>query len=129
MELHMDEDAANDVTVTGVITDAGRIQTALAGILPADVRFYVDAERLKNEARSQYFIYKDTDGSNAPLYHKTTSSSSGDCLTFTSSGLTISSAGNDCQEKLFPLCFRETGASDLAFVNKQCGNCDDVEVD
>ena len=120
MELYMDENKAD------VITDTGKMQNALAKILPPGVSFYVGA---KKPVGSGYFSFEDTVVSNLSLHHKISSStSSGSCLTYSSSGNTLVSAGSDCEAKLLPLCIRETGTSDLTFVNNQCGNCDDVEV-
>merc|ERR1711879_695564 len=52
--------------------------------------------------------------------------SSGDCLTFSAVGGALQSAGVDCDTQLMPLCFRESGASDLSFFNNQCSQCSDT---
>ena len=105
------------------------VQDALAKILPQNTNYYVDA--MKNED-SGSFGYEDTEISNFTLHHKTLSST-GNCLTYssysTSDGVvSLQSAGEDCESKLMPLCFREIGASDLDFINDQCGDCDDFSV-
>ena len=100
------------------------IQNALASVLPPNTHFYVDA---RNEDGSEVFIYEDTEISDIPLHHKT-SSSTGNCLTYSASGSTLKSAGKDCEAKLMPLCFREMGKSDLDFINDQCGDCNDFSV-
>ena len=106
-----------------LIADTGKVQDALAKVLPQNTQYYVDA--MKNEDfGSELFSYEDTVISELPLYHNT-SSSKGNCLTYSRSGSTLHSAGEDCESKLMPLCFREIGASDLDFINAQCGNCED----
>ena len=115
--------------------DIGAVQDALANILLPDIHYYVDAK--KNEVLSASLgsavysyedIEEDTELAKAPLHHKA-SSSDGECLTYSlTSSNTLQSAGVDCESKLMPLCFREIGASDLTFINDQCGNCDDLAV-
>ena len=117
------------------INDTGKVQNALASVLPLNTNYYVDAR--KNEDGSEVFTYEDTEISEIPLHHKTSSSpsSTGNCLTYASSGPTLNqidstlqSAGEDCESELMPLCFREMGSSDLEFINDQCGDCDDFSV-
>ena len=114
------------------INDTGIVQIALASVLPPNTHFYVDAR--KNEDGSEVFTYEDTEISEFSLHHKTLSST-GNCLTYSSPGSTLSrdhitlqSAGVDCEAELMPLCFREMGKSDLEFINDQCGDCDDFSV-
>ena len=117
--------------IDNFISDVGNVQKALAKILPPNTQYYVDA--MKNESFGSEFYnymditYKDTVISEFSLHHKT-SSSKGNCLTYSSSGSELQSAGEDCESKLMPLCFRYIGASDLTFINDQCGNCDDISV-
>ena len=106
------------------ISDIGSVQDALAKILPRNTNYYVDAMKKED---SGSFSYEDTEISNFTLHHKTLSST-GNCLTYSSSGLSLQSAGEDCESKLMPLCFRYIGASDLTFINDQCGDCDDFSV-
>ena len=110
------------------IDDMGSVQNALASVLPQNTQYYVDAKKNENIG-SEVFSYEDITYNNIaiselPLHHKTTSSK-GNCLTYSKSGSTLQSSGEDCESKLMPLCFREMGASDLDFINDQCGNCDD----
>ena len=117
--LHMDEQ-------NNQISDTGIVQNALASVLPPNTHFYVDAR--KNEDGSEVFTYEDTEISEIPLHHQTLSST-GNCLTYsTSDSTTLQSAGEDCEAKLMPLCFRHIGKSDLTFINDQCGDCDDFSV-
>ena len=80
--LHMDE-------IDNFISDVGNVQKALAKILPPNTQYYVDA--MKNESFGSEFYnymditYKDTVISEFSLHHKT-SSSKGNCLTYSSSG-------------------------------------------
>ena len=109
------------------ISDIGRVQKALANVLPKYTKYYVDAKK-NEDLGSKVFSYEDTEISELPLHHKT-SSSKGNCLTYsTLLGETLQSTGEDCNSKLMPLCFREMGASDLDFINDQCGNCNDFSV-
>ena len=108
------------------ISDTGRVQNALANILPQNTHYFVDAKK-NEDMGSEVFSYEDTVISELPLHHRT-SSLKGNCLTYSSSGSKLQSAGEDCESKLMPLCFREMGASDLAFINDQCGNCSDFTV-
>ena len=121
MILHMDMDEKDSF-----ISDGGKVQNALANVLPQDTSYFVDAQK-NEDLGSEAFSYEDTDISELPLHHKT-SSSKGNCLTYSKSGSELLSAGEDCESKLMPLCFREMGASDLTFVNDQCDNCDDYSV-
>lgn len=105
------------------INDTGSVQNALANVLPQSTHYYVDAKK-NEDLGSGVFSYGDTVLSELPLHHKT-SSSKGNCLSYSSSGSTLQSAGGDCESKLMPLCFRDMGASDLDFINDQCSNCDD----
>ena len=108
------------------INDMGIVQNALASVLPPNTHFYVDA---RNEDGSDVFTYEDTEISDIQLHHKTSiTPSTGNCLTYSASGLSLQSAGEDCESELMPLCFRYIGASDLTFINDQCGDCDDFSV-
>ena len=109
---------------TKIIVDEGKIQSALASVLPQGSKFYVNAMKKENDLYS----YEDTRISSETLYHKA-AISNGECLTFSSiegDSPTLQSAGVDCDTKLMPLCFRETGVSDLSFLNKQCSQCGSV---
>ena len=131
----MDEESKNGQD--NLISDMGKVQDALAKVLPPYTKYYVDAK--KNESLSEsfgsaVFSYEDTHISKLPLHHLT-SSSTGNCLTYSSSpvprvhnSFTLQSAGEDCDAKHMPLCFREVGASDLSYINDQCSNCDDWTV-
>ena len=124
MILNMNEETKNGQD--NLISDFGKVQNALAELLPPNTKYYVDAK--KNESLSESFghvySYEDTHISKLPLHHLT-SSSEGNCLTYSKSGSTLQSAGEDCEAKLMPLCFRDIGDSDLSFINDQCGECDD----
>ena len=104
-----------------VVGDLGKVQSALASALPQYTKFYVDAMKDGDDLYS----YEDTEVSNNTLYHKA-AASSGDCLTFSAVGGALQSAGVDCDTQLMPLCFRESGASDLSFFNNQCSQCSDT---
>ena len=109
------------------ISDTGIVQNALARVIPQNTHFYVDAR--KNEDGSEIFTYEDTEVSDIQLHHKTSiAPSTGNCLTYSASGSSLQSAGEDCEAELMPLCFREMGKSDLEFINNQCGDCDDFSV-
>ena len=105
-----------------VVGDLGKVQAALASALPQYTKFYVDAMKDGDDLYS----YEDTEVSNNTLYHKAAAASSGDCLTFSAVGGALHSAGVDCDTELMPLCFRETSASDLSFLNEQCTECSNV---
>ena len=112
--------------MNNVIHDEGNVQKALAKILLPNTQYYVDA--MKNESfGSEFYSYNDTEVSEFSLHHKALSSK-GNCLTYSRSGSELQSAGEDCESKLMPLCFRYIGASDLTFINDQCSNCDDISV-
>ena len=125
----MDEESKNGQD--NLIDDMGKVQDALAKILPPYTKYYVDAK--KNESLSAIlgyvYSYEDTHISKLPLHHLT-SPSEGNCLTYskTAGGETLQTAGEDCETKLMPLCFRDIGDSDLSFINDQCGECDDFSV-
>lgn len=128
----------NEKSVNGldnIIDYMGKVQDALAKIIPLNTYYYVDAkknESLSESSGSEIYSYADTEISELPLHHRTYSQSEGNCLTYSSSsssssssGYILESVGVDCESKLMPLCFREIGASDLAFINDQCGDCND----
>ena len=112
--LHMNENE-------NVVSDTGNVQSALASILPQQMQFYVNGIKKEDDLYS----YEDTNFSNNTLYHKA-STSGGGCLTFSSVGGSLQSVGVDCDTQLMPLCFRETSASDLSFLNEQCNECSNV---
>ena len=115
-----------------LIDDIGKVQDALAKILPSDTKYYVDA--MKNESLtailgSAVYSYENTEEesllSKGELHHMA-SSSDGNCLTYSSTpSNALQSVGVDCESKLMPLCFRKIGASDLDFINEQCDDCSD----
>ena len=124
----MDEKSKNGTE--NLIDDMGKVQDALAKLLPPNTKYYVDAK--KNESLSEsfgsaFYSYEDTHRSKLQLHHETTSSE-GNCLTYSKSGSTLQSAGEDCEAKHMPLCFREIGASDLSYINDQCSKCDAFSV-
>ena len=130
--LHMNEESKNQQD--NLINNIGNVQEALAKILPQDTYYYVDAkknESLSESYGSELYSYADTEISKLPLHHVTTTylQSEGNCLTYSksssSSDSKLESVGVDCESKLMPLCFRDIGASDLSFINDQCGDCDD----
>ena len=115
-----------------LISYMGKVQDALANKLLPYTYYYVDAkknESLSESFGSELYSYADTEISELPLHHITYSQSEGNCLTYSSSssssGYKLESVGMDCESKLMPLCFRDIGTSDLAFINDQCGDCDD----
>ena len=124
----MDEESS--VEQDHLIDDIGMVQKALAGILPLDTNYYVDAMKNENLSAilgSAVYSYEntalDTQLSKDELHHKA-SSSDGNCLTYSSTPSNeLQSAGVDCESKLMPLCFRKVGASDLDFINEQCDDC------
>ena len=122
--LHMSE------TQDNLVHDIGAVQNKLASILPPDSHFYVDAKKNDTLSASLGFAvysYENTE-EETQLHHKT-SSSDGNCLTYSSTlSNGLQSVGVDCESKLMPLCFREVGASDLSFINEQCGDCNDFSV-
>ena len=102
----MDEESKNGQD--NLIDDMGKVQDALAKLLPPNTKYYVDAK--KNESLSEsfgsaFYSYEDTHRSKLQLHHETTSSE-GNCLTYSKSiDSTLQSAGEDCEAKLMPLCF------------------------